>query len=147
MDEETSRFGGVQRPRLNRRMEKLRGQVRRGFVLGLGAKRILRRCELGGKTSLVDKRPKTVTQWLYDGHSGESPPEKVKKKVVRIAAGRPHVRYIRGLRVLQDMDNTKFVDRDVMGSINIGIVWLGDYVIGFVRPTSFIRPQRRPGRR
>jgi len=34
----------------------------------------------------------------------------------------------------------KFVDRDVCGSSNIGTIWLGDRVVGWERPPSFVRP-------
>jgi len=35
----------------------------------------------------------------------------------------------------------KFVDRDVCGSSNIGTtIWLGDRVVGWDRPPSFVRP-------
>ena len=34
----------------------------------------------------------------------------------------------------------KFVNRDVCGSSNIGTIWLGDRVVGWERPPSFVRP-------
>jgi len=34
----------------------------------------------------------------------------------------------------------KFVDRDVCGSSNIGTIRLGDRVVGWERPPSFVRP-------
>jgi len=51
-------------------------------------------------------------------------------------------RYIRGLRAYQGDDKTKFVDRDVNGSINIGLLWLYDNVVGRFRPVVFVRPTK-----
>ena len=45
------------------------------------------------------------------------------------------------LRSLGD-DKTKFVDRDVNGSINIGLLWLYDNVVGRFRPVVFVRPTK-----
>ena len=36
----------------------------------------------------------------------------------------------------------KFVDRDVNGSINIGLLWLYDNVVGRFRPVVFVRPKQ-----
>ena len=63
---------------------------------------------------------------------------KARMREVRETAGLS-CRYVRGLRVYKDQNNTKFVDRDVNGSINIGWIWIWDHVRGRVRPQMFIR--------
>ena len=64
---------------------------------------------------------------------------KAAKKVERHEKGLV-CKYVRGLRVFaKDQDTTKFVDRDVNGSINIGLLWLSDNVSGRERPEVFKR--------
>lgn len=144
-DNLSPRFIGKQAVRRTCRPVSLRSQVRRGFVLGLGAKRLLRRAEGKDKALRIIgksccKRDKQVTRWTYDGHSGETASEKEAKKYARTTAGVVDVKHVRGLRVcITDKKILKFVDRDVNGSSNIGIVWLGDNVAGFTRPDAFVR--------
>ena len=122
-------------------------RVRQGFVLGLDAKRLLSRASKRGNAAMRElggegrgKRDKTVIRWTYDGHSGQSEVEKKAAKAARKAAGLT-CRYVRGLRVyIQGLNIMKFVDRDVCGSSNIGTIWLGDRVVGWERPPSFVRP-------
>ena len=124
----------------------LRYLVRGGWVESLSAKRTLRRVEYSGKavrqlgTKCV-KRPKTTVKWEYDGHSGETDSVKQEKKAARLASGR-EVKYVRGLQVLQDGATMKFIDRDLCGSENIGLLWLCDNVEGRSRPDAFVRPLR-----
>ena len=89
-----------------------------------------------GKTG--NKKYKDVVKWTYDGHAGET--EEVKREKKRKRDEKEiKSRYIRGLRVFQDGNNTKIVDRDVNGSVNIGIIWLGDHIKGRKRPDAFVR--------
>jgi hypothetical protein len=128
-------------------VEKFSKRVRQGFVMGLDAKRLLKRSQKMGVSKMTElgkdghgKRDKVVTKWTYDGHSGQSTEEKKVAKATREAAGLA-CRYVRGLRVyIQGLNIAKFVDRDVNGSSNIGIVWLGDRVAGLTRPPPFVRP-------
>ena len=143
------RFRGVQVVRRVRRPEaaKYASRVRRGFVLGLDAQRLLSRGERKGVAAMTPlgreacgKRGKAVMKWTFDGHSGQTDDEKKAATAARTAAGCA-CRYVRGLRVyFKDGCVMKFVDRDVCGSINIGIVWLGDRVADRTRPQPFVRP-------
>ena len=124
----------------------------------LSARRLLRRAEYLGKEvrQIGDKcvkRPKTSIRWEYDGHSGEADTVKKKKKECdgrrpscRFAATRvaskQEVKYVRGLQVFQDGANMKFVDRDLCGSVNIGLLWLCDNIEGRSRPAVFVRPKK-----
>lgn len=71
---------------------------------------------------------------VIDGHSKETADEKKTKKEAR--AGKP-ASYVRGLRFCPE--TSKFVDRDVNGAINIGLLWLCDRVMDWVfRPSMFV---------
>ena len=126
---------------------RLRTQVRGGWVESLSARRTLKRAEQKGKrvapigtTGL--KRPKPRVKWTYEGNSSDSDSEKDAKKKERHEQGLS-CKYVRGLRVFaKDQETTKFVDRDVNGSINIGLLWLSDNVSGRSRPEVFVRPKR-----
>ena len=107
-----------------------------------------------GKKKFV-KQPKQQTLWKYEGcgkaasgaewrqHTSlDSDTVKQAKKKERQELGLA-CKYVRGLRVFaKDPETTKFVDRDVNGSINIGILWLGDNIQGRQRPTVFVRPKK-----
>ena len=152
------RFRGEKTTRRVKRHDRVQSQVRHGFVLGLSAKRVLRRA-CGGTSSKLRKEPRAIGMrkdgggavtakrsevciiWTYDGHSGEMAEVKATKKAERELAGFI-CRYIRGLRAYQGDDKTKFVDRDVNGSINIGLLWLYDNVVGRFRPVVFVRPKQ-----
>ena len=127
--------------------ESVRNRVRDGWVESLSAKRILRRMELGGKAARqigkkCVKKPNERTKWVYEGHSQDAAAVKAEKKQERQANGLAG-RYVRGLRVfIQDKETTKFVDRDVNGAVNIGILWIGDNVQGRSRPSVFVRPNK-----
>lgn len=141
------RFSGEAVIRRRSRPAGIRAAVRGGFVLGLKAKRMVRRAEHGEKAmrwiGQRDKRPQKLTRWTYDGHSGETADIKTAKKRTRAAAGRT-CKYARGLRVyIKDNIITKFVDRDKCGSQNIGIIWLSDNVVGRSRPAAFVRRDRK----
>ena len=126
-------------------MQCLRSKVRGGWVESLSARRTLRRAEYKGKrvTPIGKsglKRPKSQIKWEYEGNSSDSDSEKAARKLERQAEGLV-CKYVRGLRVYtKDQETTKFVDRDVNGSINIGLIWLGDNVKGHKRPDAFVRP-------
>jgi len=67
---------------------------------------------------------------------------KAEKKAERQANGMA-CRYVRGLRVfIKDQETTKFVDRDVNGSVNIGLLWISDNIQGLSRPQVFVRPEK-----
>lgn len=136
------RFRGEKVQRRVRRSERVEAQVRDGFVTGLKAKRMLRRVRADKVLTRIGekegKRSKECTKWTYEGHSGEDAAVKARMREVRETAGLS-CRYVRGLRVYKDQNNTKFVDRDVNGSINIGWIWIWDHVRGRVRPQMFIR--------
>ena len=115
-------------------------------MLGLDAKRMVRRGEYSEKQmqsiGKLNKRPQKRTKWTYDGHSGETADVKAAKKKAREDADY-RCKYVRGLRVyIQDCTTTKFIDRDVCGSLNIGIIWLSDHVVLLVRPAAFVRPKK-----
>ena len=94
-----------------------------------------------GKKKFV-KQPKQQTLWKYEGTSLDSDTVKQAKKKECQELGLA-CKYVRGLRVFaKDPETTKFVDRDVNGSINIGILWLGDNIHGRQRPTVFVRPKK-----
>jgi len=126
--------------------ESVRNKVRDGWVESLSAKRCLRRVEYEGKapTPIGEKfvkQPKQQTLWKYEGTSLDSDKVKAEKKKERQELGLV-CKYVRGLRVFaKDPETTKFVDRDVNGSINIGILWLGDNIHGRQRPSVFVRPK------
>ena len=88
-------------------------------MLGLDAKRMIRRAEFNGKTMngigsqpTKGKRGRDVTVWTYDGHSGEHASVKEIKKNARENDGLS-VKYVRGLRVyIKDNEITKFVGRE-----------------------------------
>ena len=143
------RFRGVKsvvRRRLSKD-ETVRNRVRDGWVEGLTAKRILRRIEHKDKLAKqigkkCVKQPKERTTWKYEGTSGDSASMKAEKKAERQANGMA-CRYVRGLRVfIQDQGTTKFVDRDVNGSVNIGLLWISDNIQGRSRPQVFVRPEK-----
>ena len=143
---QSPRFRGVKRV-VRRRLdegESVRNRVRDGWVEGLSAKRILRRVELDGKSVRqigvkCVKQPNERTAWEYEGTSGDSAKVKAEMKAERLAAGSA-CRYVRGLRVfIQDQGTTKFVDRDVNGSVNIGLLWISDNIQGRSRPQVFVR--------
>ena len=126
----------------------LRSKVRSGWVETLSARRTLRRAVKDGKSvksigeSGLKKRPRPQTKWEYEGNSSDSDSVKAAKKVERQEKGLV-CKYVRGLRVFaKDQDTTKFVDRDVNGSINIGLLWLSDNVSGRERPEVFKRPKK-----
>ena len=146
VDNLAPRFRGRTVVRHKRRPESFRGKVRCGFVLGLDAKRMLRRGEYYEKEmrslGTRNKKPEKRTKWTYDGNSGETADVKAAKKKTREEAG-DRCKYVRGLRVyIQDCKTTKFIDRDACGSLNIGIIWLSDNVATMVRPAAFVRPQK-----
>lgn len=120
--------------------------VRSGWAIGLNARRLIRRQSRPRlwRSSTPDRRITKMarTAWRYDGHDGESKAAKAVKAEARKAAGKT-VRYVRGLRVLEDDNNTKFYDRDVNAAVNIGIIWLGDNVEGWRRPVAFERPKKK----
>ena len=127
----------------------VRNKVRDGWVESLSAKRCLRRVEYNGKVSTpigkkkFVKQPKQQTLWKYEGTSLDSDKVKAEKKKERQALGLV-CKYVRGLRVYaKDTTTTKFVDRDVNGSINIGILWLSDNIQGRRRPVVFVRPKKK----
>ena len=94
-----------------------------------------------GKKKFV-KQPKQQTLWKYEGTSLDSDKVKAEKKKERQALGLV-CKYVRGLRVYaKDTTTTKFVDRDVNGSINIGILWLSDNIEGRHRHVVFVRPKK-----
>jgi hypothetical protein len=127
--------------------ETVRNRVRDGWVEGLTAKRILRRIEHKDKLAKqigekCVKQPKERTTWKYEGTSGDSASVKAEKKAERHANGMA-CRYVRGLRVfIQDQGTTKFVDRDVNGSVNIGLLWISDNIQGRSRPQVFVRSEK-----
>ena len=85
--------------------------------------------------------PAGSQQWEYEGTSDDSAKVKAERKAERLAAGSA-CRYVRGLRVfIQDQGTTKFVDRDVNGSVNIGLLWISDNIQGRSRPKVFVRPK------
>jgi hypothetical protein len=85
------------------------------------------------------RRDKTDSRvrWSYDGHSGEDDAIKATKKADRLQKGL-QAKYVRGLLVCQDGAKTKFVDRDVNGSVNIAVIWLCDNTCR-ARPVAFDR--------
>ena len=107
-----------------------------------------------GKKKFV-KQPKQQTRWKYEGcgkaasgaewrqHTSlDSDTVKQAKKKERQELGLA-CKYVRGLRVFaKDPETTKFVDRDVNGAVNIGILWIGDNVQGRSRPSVFVRPNK-----
>jgi len=151
--------------------ESVRNKVRGGWIESLSAKRScglrprplcghLRRVEYKGKASTpIGKKgvklPRQQTLWEYEGTSLDSDKVKAAKKKERgrlsaaAAEGRNQelglvCKYVRGLRVYaKDTTTTKFVDRDVNGSINIGILWISDNVQGRRRPIAFVRPKKK----
>ena len=143
------RFRGVKsvvRHRLGKD-ETVSNRVRDGWVEGLTAKRILCRIEHKNKPAKqigkkCVKQPKERTKWEYEGTSADSASVKAARKEERQANGMA-CRYVRGLRVfIQDQVTTKFVDRDVNGSVNIGLLWISDNIQGRSRPQVFVRPQK-----
>jgi len=139
------RFRGVQfvKYRCLKRYETAGNRVRGGWVATLSAKHAIRRIEKGKILRLMDeqgsKKPKVKTRWKYEGHSQDSAQVKADKKQERQEGGFT-CRYVRGLRVfIQDQATTKFVDRDVNGSINIGMLWMSDNIEGRSRPEVFVR--------
>jgi hypothetical protein len=123
-------------------------QLRDGFVQSLDAKRTLYRSTRGKRTTRIGKteykKYDEVVKWIYEGHSNETKEVKQDKKSKRDGNKETKCTYIRGLRVFQDGNITKFVDRDVNGSVNIGIIWIGDHIKGQTRPNAFIRVQLTP---
>ena len=112
----------------------------------LSARRTLRRVLRGGKSVTPvgkgRKKPQTRTEWTYEGISSDSDSVKAAMKNERQERGLT-CRYVRGLRVYaKDEETTKFVDRDVNGSINIGLLWLCDNLEGRSRPSVFERPKK-----
>ena len=148
------RFGGQQAVRRVKRPSTVKAQVRKGFVKSLDAKKTIKRTIKRAKKGIIKelapignpskgKRSKDVVRWTYDGHSGESVEEKTRKKTARMEKGLS-CRYARGLRVyIKDKETTKFVDRDVNGSLNIGTIWIGDNVNPKGRPSQFVRPKKK----
>jgi len=128
-------------------MQCLRSKVRSGWVETLSAMRTLRRASKDGKNVKPIgesglKKPRPQTKWEYEGNSSDSAGVKAAKKAERQEEGLV-CKYVRGLRVFtKDQDTTKFVDRDVNGSINIGLLWLSDNVSGRSRPEVFKRPKK-----
>jgi hypothetical protein len=126
--------------------ESVSNRVRGGWVESLSAKRSIRRLECDGKPSTQIgtrgvKLPRQKTRWKYEGSSLDSDKVKAEKKKERQELGLA-CKYVRGLRVLaKDGVTTKFIDRDVCGSINIGILWMCDNVEGLQRPSVFVRPK------
>lgn len=121
---------------------RLESQVRRDLVIGLRRKRQMRR---GGVrwpigTNVIHDR---VRKWELDGDVGEDDDIKKKKKEARRLAGFTDSKYVRGLRVCQDEQSTKFLDRDVSGAINIGLLFIFDNVEGRQRPDAFRRDVRK----
>jgi hypothetical protein len=146
VDNLSPRFRGQTVIRYKRRPKSFRAKVRGGFVLGLDAKRMVRRGEYSEKQmrsiGRLNKRPEKRTKWTYDGHSGETADVKAAKKKEREDADY-RCKYVRGLRVyIKDCTTTKFIDRDACGSLNIGIIWLSDNVVLLVRPAAFVRPKK-----
>ena len=144
----TPRFKGKKVVRDIKRPESIRGQTRKGFVLGLDAKRIIRRDSEGKTMTSIGtkgKRSKDLVAWTYDGTSDETVKVKETKKTEREKGGYNFCMYARGLRVYKDTETTKFVDRDVNGSINIGRLWLWDNVTGLKRPPAFVRSSSTVG--
>jgi hypothetical protein len=144
----TPRFKGKKVVSVIKRPESIRGQTRKGFILGLDAKRIIRR-DSKGKTmtsiGVKGKRSKDLVVWMYDGTSDETVSVKETKKTEREKGGYNFCMYARGLRVYKDKETTKFFDRDVNGSINIGRLWLWDHVTGLKRPPAFVRSSSTVG--
>jgi hypothetical protein len=147
----TPRFKGKRVVRIIKRPYSgaIREQTRKGFVLGLDAKRIVRRAEYYDKTmtglGVKGKHSKELVVWTYDGTSDETVHMKKTKKIERMKRGYNFCMYARGLRVYKDKETTKFVDRDVNGSINIGRLWLWDHVTGLKRPPAFVRSSSTVG--
>ena len=118
----------------------LNQKIRNGYIVGLDYKRQSSR---KNQTELTYDKFDKKTKWLYDGHSLESESCKLQRREYRKEHGLK-ARYVRGLRVFQDLNTTKFVDRDINASINIGLIWIGDNVVGHERPTAFSRNQTLP---
>ena len=140
------RFRGVPfiKERRLKRNETVSNMVRGGWVVTLSARRSISRIkEKWESLKLMDehglKKPKKKTKWKYEGHSQDSAQLKADKKQERQEGGFT-CRYVRGLRVfIQDQATTKFVDRDVNGSVNIGMLWISDNIKGHSRPKMFVR--------
>lgn len=125
---------------IRKRGKTLNQKVRNGYIIGLDYKRQSTR---KNQTELTYNKLDKKTKWLYDGHSLESESYKLQRRDYRKEHGLK-ARYVRGLRVFQDLNTTKFVDRDINASINIGLIWIGDNVVGYGRPTAFCRNQTLP---
>jgi hypothetical protein len=154
---------------VRRRGEKFEQRLRKGHVVGMRAQRQLRKqktyaggraipgakfyareCAVvrgsGASTTTSHARPverkhpkvDKLRRWKVDGHSGESDEVKKQKKKEREERGMI-ARYVRGCRACQGDNYTVFIDRDVNGSVNIGVIWLADNVEGLQRHEAFDR--------
>jgi len=126
--------------RVRKRGKTLNQKIRNGYIIGLDYKRQSSR---KNQTELEYDKYQKKTIWSYDGHSVESDSYKHQRREYRKENGLK-ARYIRGLRVFQDLNTTKFVDRDINASINIGLIWIGDNVAGHERPIAFSRTKTLP---
>ena len=114
--------------------------VRKGFILGLRHRRMLTRLHMGKELRRKKETEwtKVVIKWLFDGHGGEERKEKDEKKKAR--AKEVDVTYIHGLRFCQGC--RKLYDRDILGSLNIGIIWVCK-AKGIPVPAAFNRSAQR----
>ena len=137
------RFVGKPEIKTVKRPETFENKIRKTIMIGLNAKRLLRRYNQDKTKNFrernSDSLSKEKTSWIYDGHSGESPEDKAAAKTKRFEKSMK-AKYVRGLRVCQNEGITKILDRDINGSINIGKIWISDNVAFHTRPEIFIRP-------
>ena len=131
-----------------------RQRVRAGFVIGLNARRIMRRSNRfnnRGNRQVEHKEIKRLAkvkkkiEMTFDGHSGESAETKKTKRERRMQQNQSAV-YVRGLRVYQNGNTTEFFDRDVNACYNIGTIWIADNVEGFTMPAAFVRSTKKTTR-
>ncbi len=123
--------------------DRFQSRLRNGLVLGLNRRRALRRHAKGCWHKLLSRVTDVRITWEVDGHAGEPDDIKKEKKKRRLAEGVALVKYVRGLRVCQDENKLKFLDRDVNAAHNIGLLFLFDTVEGMQRPPEFVRPTKQ----
>ena len=127
--------------------DSFRRRVRAGFVIGLNARRIVKRNNRRVEHKEIKRlaKVKKKIEMTFDGHSGESAETKKTKRECRMQQNQLAV-YVRGLRVYQNGSTTEFFDRDVNACYNIGIIWIADNVKGFTLPTAFVRSTKKGAR-
>ena len=132
------RFRGIEIEKTEKRPSRYTGLIRGGYIIGLEARRLLRRQLYEKKAHRTKKRPRVYksTAWVQDGRSDDSDAVKKIKKIERKTSNMK-CRYPRGLRICPDGERYVYVDRDCCGCFGIGIIWLANRVEGYSLPDAY----------